>query len=487
MKKPNLIYILADDMGYGDVSALNENCAFKTPNFDNMAQNGVCFTDAHSSSAVCTPSRYSILTGRYNWRSTLKSAVLGGYSRPLIEEGRKTLADLLKDNGYKTAAIGKWHLGMDFARNGDFYEPKNFAAPDNIDYSGKIERSPNTNGFDYYFGISASLDMPPYVYIENDHFISQPDHFTSGTGKGFFRSGPTAPDFIHEEVLDKLTDKVIEKIEEYKEEPFFIYFPMPAPHLPILPKKEFAGQSGTNEYGDFVLQCDDAVGKVNKKLKECGIFENTIVVYTSDNGCSPSADYPELMAKGHNPSYIFRGTKSDIFEGGHRIPLIVQWPDKMPKGEKCSATVCLCDIMATMAELLDISYDEKTGVDSISNLALWYNPHGEEVRKDLIHQSIDGSLSIRKGRFKLEMCPGSGGWSDPISGQEPETLPKVQLYDLSIDIGETKNVYDVYPDVVEELRALLKDYVLNGRSTPGPSQMNDGEQVWEKIQWIKEE
>ena len=487
MKKPNLIYILADDMGYGDISAFNENCGFRTPNFDEMAENGVRFTDAHATSAVCTPSRYGILTGRYNWRSWLKVSVLGGYSQPLIEEGRITVADMLKENGYRTAAIGKWHLGMEFAMEPGFEEPAPYLVCDHVDYKAKINRSPITNGFDYYFGISASLDMPPYVYIENDRFTACPDHITEGTGMAYSRKGPTAPDFVHEEVLGKLTDKVLEKIDEYKDDPFFIYFPMPAPHTPILPTAEFRGKSGTNAYGDFVLQCDDVVGRVNRKLKELGLFENTIVIYTSDNGCSPMANYPELLEKGHNPSYIFRGTKADIYEGGHRIPLIVQWPDQVPKGRQCDRTVCLCDLMATMADYLGITLDEKTGVDSFSNLSLWLDPDGDEVREDLIHQSIDGSLSIRKGSFKLEMCPGSGGWSYPMPGQEPADAPRFQLYDLSKDIGEKNNVIAEYPEVAKELKAILKDHIFRGRTTKGPKQENNGQQVWDTIRWVEED
>lgn len=486
MAKPNLIYILADDMGYGDISALNENCGFQTPNLDEMAENGICFTDAHATAAVCTPSRYGILTGRYNWRSRLKSSVMGGYSEALIETGRKTLADMLKENGYRTAMIGKWHLGMHFAKEPGFVEKPDFDACDHVDYAGKIERSPVSNGFEYFYGISASLDMPPYIYIENDHFTALPDHVTKGTGKGFFREGPTAPGFVQERVLDELTDKVLEKIEEYRAEPFFLYFPMPAPHTPILPAEQFRGKSGTNEYGDFVLHCDDVAGRINRKLKELGLYENTIVIYTSDNGCSPMADYPRLLEKGHNPSYVFRGTKADIYEGGHRIPLIVQWPEKVPKGKRCGAVVCLCDIMATMADYLQLTPDPGMGEDSVSNLPLWLNPDGGEVREDLIHQSIDGSLSIRKGRFKLEMCPGSGGWSDPRPGEEPAGAPRFQLYDLSADIGERWNVIGDYPEVEQELRALLKAHIFRGRSTPGPARRNDGELVWETIRWVEE-
>ena len=361
-KKPNVIYILADDMGYGDIRAFNEKCPFETPHLDALCKNGVKFTDAHSSSAVCTPSRYSILTGRYNWRSRLKSSVVGGYSEPLIEEGRKTVANLFKENGYRTVMIGKWHLGMSFSKTPDFQEVPDFDACSGVDYKGRIARSPVSNGFDYYYGISGSLDMPPYVYIENDHFTEVPDHETESKGKKYWRKGPTGAHFHHENVLDELTEKVTQEIENNKdgETPFFIYFPMPAPHTPILPGKEFQGKSGTNEYGDFVLHCDDVVGRLTEKLKETGLYDNTIVIYTSDNGCSPMADYKELEEKGHNPSYVFRGTKSDIYEGGHRIPLIVQWPEELHGVKRLCAFLILWRQWRRFSESLFRTTAERT-------------------------------------------------------------------------------------------------------------------------------
>lgn len=486
MEKPNLIYILADDMGYGDISALNENCVFCTPNLDKMAEEGICFTDAHSTSAVCTPSRYGILTGRYNWRSRLKSGVVGGYSEPLIEPGRKTIANLLREQGYTTAAVGKWHLGMRFARKEGFVESPEYGACDHVDYGGKIECSPLTYGFDYFYGISASLDMPPYIYIENDHFTALPDHEVQGQGKGYCRKGPAAPGFLHENVLDELTQKVLQKLEEYRGKPFFMYYPMTAPHTPILPAARFQGMSQTNEYGDFVLHCDDVVGRIIHKLKELDLYDNTIVIYTSDNGCSPAADYAKLLEKGHNPSYVFRGTKVDIYEGGHRIPLLVQWPARIPRGRKCSFLVCLCDLYATMAQYLGVVPEPETAVDSVSNLSLWMNPDSGEVREELVHQSIDGSLSIRQGRFKLEMCPGSGGWSYPRPGQEPEGSPRFQLYDLETDIGEKVNRIAEYPKEADRLKNRLAQIIKDGRSTKGPLQLNDGEAVWDTIRWVEE-
>lgn len=487
MSKPNLIYILADDMGYGDISALNEHCGFTTKYLDQMAGRGMCFTDAHATSAVCTPSRYGILTGRYNWRSRLKSHVMGGYSEPLIEEGRRTVGDLLKEKGYRTIMIGKWHLGMNFAKEPGFVEMPGFDACDHVDYGRRIDRSPTANGFDYFYGISASLDMPPYIYIENDRFTALPDHVTKGTGKGYFREGPTAPGFVHAHVLDELTDKVLEQIEENRERPFFLYFPMPAPHTPILPAERFWGKSGTNEYGDFVLHVDDVVGRIQRKLQETGLLDNTIVIYTSDNGCSPAAGFPELLEKGHNPSYVFRGAKADIYEGGHRVPLIVQWPGQIPAGSFCDRVVCLSDLMATVCDLLGIDMKEEDGVDSVSNLSLWKKPDGPEVREDVIHQSIDGSLSIRKGKWKLAMCPGSGGWSAPQPGEEAAEAPRFQLYDLSLDIGEQRNVIEAHPEEARELRGILKRHILRGRSTPGPVQENNGQAVWDTVRWIEEE
>ena len=364
-----------------------------------------------------------------------------------------------------------------------------FDACSGVDYKGRIARSPVSNGFDYYYGISGSLDMPPYVYIENDHFTEVPDHETESKGKKYWRKGPTGAHFHHENVLDELTEKVTQEIENNKdgEAPFFIYFPMPAPHTPILPGKEFQGKSGTNEYGDFVLHCDDVVGRLTEKLKETGLYDNTIVIYTSDNGCSPMADYKELEEKGHNPSYVFRGTKSDIYEGGHRIPLIVQWPEELHGGKVCKKIVCLSDFMATMAEILGVSLPDNCGEDSVSNLPLWKEPEGDEVRKDIVHQSIDGSLSIRRGNFKLEMCQGSGGWSEPVSGTKDESLPRFQLYDLSDDIGERKNVIEEHKELAGELRNILKSYVENGRSTPGEPQSNNGQRIWETVSWLDEE
>lgn len=477
-KQPNFVYILADDMGYGDVSCLNEHSKIHTRHIDSLAAQGMCFTDAHATSAVCTPSRYGILTGRYNWRTPLKEFVLEGFSKALVEPGRQTVASLLGQAGYATACVGKWHLGMNFTPSGP--------EEGEIDYRAEITGGPVDCGFDYYYGISASLDMPPYAYIENRHFTQVPNRITEGTMPGFWRKGPTAPDFVHQDVLPHLTQKAVDVIHQHKQNPFFLYFALPAPHTPILPAPQFQGKTNTNAYGDFVLMCDDVVGRILQALEDCGLAENTVVVYTSDNGCSPWVDYPALLAAGHNPSYHFRGTKADIFEGGHRVPLMVRWPKAINPGTVCEETVCLCDFMATAAEIVGLPLAENAGEDSVSNLPLWLGtPCAGPLREATVHHSIDGSFSLRKGDWKLELCAGSGGWSDPKPGEEAPGLPPYQLYNLAQDVGETKNLAGEYPDIVEEMRLLLKSYVQNGRSTPGMPQQNTGAPFWPQLCWME--
>ncbi len=478
--KPNIIYILADDMGYGDVSCLNKDSKISTTHLDRLAAAGMIFKDAHASSAVCTPSRYSILSGRYNWRSLLKEGVSWGYDAPIIEPGRMTVASFLKTHGYNTACVGKWHLGWNWAKNGNEIE--------DVDYSEPIGSGPTAFGFDAFFGISASLDMPPYVYVENDRVTARPDQFTAGRrDKEFWRQGPIAPDFDHEQVLPTLTEKALAYLHDFAQQdaPFFLYFPLPAPHTPILPTAEFRGLSGTNAYGDFCLQVDDLVGQIMQALDEKSIADNTILLFTTDNGCSPMADFEELALVGHHPSYIFRGHKADIYEGGHRIPLIIRWPDLIKPGSATDETLCLVDLLATCADILQDELPANAGEDSVSNLPLWRGePLDSPLREATIHSSVDGSLSIRQGRWKLEMCPGSGGWSYPRPGEESADSPPLQLYDLDTDIGERQNLSEQRPDVVEQLKSLLTQYVRNGRSTPGEPQNNEGGDEWAQLWWM---
>ncbi len=469
VEHPNIIYILADDMGYGDVSALNENSKIHTKYIDQLATEGISFTDAHSGSSVCTPTRYGILTGRYAWRSRLKKGVTWSYDSPVIDKNRMTVADVLNDNGYHTAAIGKWHLGLDWDKREDGA----------VNLLGPIQNGPKALGFDYFYGIAASLDIPPYIYIENDRTTaSQIDTVEKNEGMGFWRRGPIGNDFEFEDVLPRLTQKAVSYIykQSKSEKPFFLYFPLPAPHTPILPTEKFQGKSGTNPYGDFVLMVDDVVGQIMTAIDENGITDNTLIIFTSDNGCSPMANFKELAEMGHNPSYVFRGHKADIFEGGHRIPFIARWPNKIQPNQQSNESISLTDLMATCAAIVKQDLAENTGEDSYNILTALRGNNKNPIREAVVHHSDHGDFAIRQGKWKLNFCPGSGGWSYPTPTVAMALdIPPVQLYDLDNDPGEKKNVASAYPDEVKSLTALMTKYVEEGRSTPGSSQENGGE------------
>ncbi|MBU3011295.1 arylsulfatase [Polaribacter vadi] len=491
-KKPNIIYILADDLGYGDVTSFNPNSKIPTVNLDKMAENGIKFTDAHTSSAVCTPTRYGILTGRYNWRSRLKSSVLGGYSKSLITPNRITVADILKNQGYSTAFIGKWHMGWDwsFENESEVKKINSLNIIQKVNYKEPIKNGPSTHGFDYTFGFCGSLDMPPYVFVENDMPTMVPTRNTvNKDAKGHWRNGPTSDDFVHETVLQDLTDRAITYIDEKakEEKPFFLYFPLPAPHTPILPTKEFLGKSNTNKYGDFVMQVDDVVGQIREKLKDLGISENTLLVFTSDNGCSPRANFEELEKFNHDPSYVFRGMKSDIYEGGHRVPFIVEWPNKALKKTSSNQTICTTDFFATCADITNYQIKETEGEDSFSMLPLLLKNENQKIREYTVHHSIDGSFAIRQGDWKLCVAKGSAGWSYPKLSEirkQKLDLPAMQLFNIKKDVGETKNLITKMPQKAAELKAALKKIILEGRSTEGEIQTNEGMEGWKQIKEI---
>jgi arylsulfatase A len=491
IKAPNIIYILADDLGYGDLKCFNPDSKIPTPNLDNMAKNGIKFTDAHTSSAVCTPTRYGILTGRYNWRSSLKSSVLSGYSKSLIKQEQTTIAEMLKTQGYSTAYIGKWHLGWDWKiKAEDRLDINNLNATPEVDFSIPVKNGPLTHGFDYSFGFSGSLDMAPYVYVENDKATMVPSKTTvSVDEKGFWRKGLTSDDFNHSHLLQDLTDKAVNYISKKAKSnsPFFLYFPLPAPHTPILPTTEFLGKSNTNMYGDFVMQVDDVVRQIRETLKKQGISENTMLVFVSDNGCSPRANFEELAEVYHNPSYIFRGHKADIFEGGHRVPFVVEWPGKAMKNTSSNKTICTTDFFATCADITGYKIQDAEAVDSYSMLSLITGKSDESIREYTVHHSINGSFAIRKDHWKLILCPDSGGWSYPTPQEYKDKkmdLPALQLYNLATDIGETKNLLAEYPEKAVELKAALKKIILDGRSTPGLIQENEGMEGWQQIESI---
>jgi len=346
---PNIVVIYADDLGYGDVQCYNpERGKISTPHIDKLASQGMRFMDAHSSSGVCTPSRYTLLTGRYHWRTSLQRGVLGGMSPPLIAPDRLTVAGLLKEQGYATACIGKWHLGMVMPR------PLT---------KGAIKRGPTTNGFDYFFGISASLDMAPYAFIENDRFTEAPTavkNLLIVNGKDG-RRGPAAPSFESEQVLPMLAQKSAEWISARRDKPFFLYLALNSPHTPLAPTKAWKGESGLGDYADFVMQTDGIIGEVLAALDDAGIAENTLVIVTSDNGCAPyvgvkvtqnprdshdkMGSVADLEAKGHFPSGPLRGYKADAWEGGHRVPFIVRWPGIVKPGSLCDDLIHQADLI----------------------------------------------------------------------------------------------------------------------------------------------
>ncbi|WP_100065047.1 sulfatase family protein [Miniphocaeibacter massiliensis] len=523
-KKPNVILMLIDDLGIGDVSCFNQDGKIKTENIDSLAKEGMRFENSHSSSSLCTPSRYGLLTGRYNWRSSLKSSLLKGDSQTLIEHDRKTIAHLFKDEGYNTAAVGKWHLGMDWVYKEypdfDAYEliPENY--PDNIDkkylfgrdnifdptyntytvegididYSKKIKFGPNQYGFDYFYGTAASLDQPPFVYIENDKATEIPYKVTGipnldrKTAKQphYWQLGVIGDKYKHDECPNIMQEKVLDLINDYSEseDPFFIYYPCHLIHGPILPDKNAFGSSKIGSYGDIVLQLDRYIGEIISTLKNKGIFEDTVFVFTSDNGASGIADFPKLKKLGHNPSGIYRGHKMDIWEGGHREPTIVCYPKLIKKGSIAKQMICHTDFFATFAELLGVKLDDKTAEDSFSNLSIW-NGENTEVRDSLISSSANGGFSIRTSEWKLNMVEDGG--SDLRA--KLFYYGPCELFKIKEDARELNNVINEYPEVVKELMSKLEEHIKNGRSSLGEKQKNDrnnptGE--WNSISWMKD-
>jgi arylsulfatase A-like enzyme len=485
--RPNIVFILADDLGYGDVKCLNPEGKIATPNLDRIAREGIIFTDAHSSSAVCTPTRYGLMTGRYNWRSRLQSGVQGGMSPRLIEPGRLTVPALLRQHGYHTCAIGKWHLGMDWALKpgarafGDDIETG--PAGWNADFTKPITDGPNSVGFDDFYGLGGSLDMVPYTFIENDHVTAVPTvdkkfPMMFGRTNGYTRNGPAAAEFEAVDVLPTLTRKAVEYVTRRSDlalrgQPFFLYLALASPHTPIIPSQGWQRKSGLNPYADFVMQTDASVGEVLRALDRGQFTTNTLVVFTSDNGCAPQAGFTALMKQGHNPSYHFRGTKADIYEGGHHVPFLARWPGHVAAGSKTSQLICLNDLMATCAELLETTLPPNAGEDSVSFLGALFGDSSRASRKNLVHHSINGSFAIREGDWKLALCAGSGGWSEPRPGSAAERdLSKVQLFNLAEDPREKVNLQDKRPELVARLTGLLEKQVAKGRSTPGNPQTN---------------
>ena len=470
--RPNIVYLLADDLGYGDVQCLNpQRGKIKTPALDKLASQGMTFTDAHSGSSVCTPTRYGLLTGRYAWRTRLQSGVFDGTDDPpLIAAGRLTVPALLKQQGYTTAALGKWHLGFNSEPPADAQaidpqaakrmkkEAGGKRAPGSmgLPVGSRIIEGPVTRGFDYFWGCSNARTMSGL--IENERVIEKIEPIT---------------------MLPRLGQRAVSYIAEHAAaakagQPFFLYLPLTSPHTPILPTPEWQGKSGLGIYGDFVMQTDAVVAEVLAALEKHGLADNTLVVFTSDNGCSPAAGTAELERQGHFASAQFRGSKSDIWDGGHRVPFFVRWPGRIKAGSQCPQLICHTDLMATCAEILGAKLPDNAGEDSLSILPALLGKDPAPLRETVVHHSINGRFAIRQGPWKLEFCPGSGGWGKPGDADaSTQGLPAVQLYDLTSDIGETKNLQSAHPEIVAKLTSLLESQVANGRSTPGAKQPND--------------
>ena len=458
--RPNIVFILCDDLGYGDVQCLNpERGKIKTPCVDKLATEGMTFTDAHSGSSVCTPTRYGLLTGRYSWRSKLQSGVVQGFAPNLIVEDRPTVASFLNSQGYHTGIIGKWHLNFQYVdpATGTPLEKANKKSLAPV--GSTIPDGPVHRGFDYFHGFHHARDMKGV--IENDKVIAHEDEIN---------------------MLPRLTRKAVEYIDARsaeKEKPFFLYVPFGSPHTPILPTKEWQGKSGLGDYADFVMQTDAGVGAITDALKRNGLADNTLVIFSSDNGCSKAANFKNLESHGHYASAHMRGSKADIWDGGHRIPFILRWPGKVAPASKSDQLICLTDLFATLSDLTSKPLPAGSAEDSVSFLPALSGKPIESARAGVIHHSVSGHFAYRQGKWKLCLAKGSAGWTGPKERELPDDAPKAQLYDLEKDPGETTNLYATHPEVAERLLKLLEADVNNGRSTDGTAAKNDAQiDIW---------
>jgi len=485
--QPNIVVLYADDLGYGDVQCYNpDQGKIPTPNIDRLAAEGMRFTDGHSSSGVCSPSRYTILTGRYHWRSRLQRGIVGLWGAPLITPDRLTIAGLAKKKGYRTACIGKWHLGWNWPippdkkslfRTTGYRGKKDLQATDEHRaawrevFSKPIPGGPTAVGFDEYFGTDVP-NWPPYCFIENDRTVGIPSEYADP--KLFARNqasqqGPALKGWTLEPILPTLGDRAVAFIRRQARspEPFLLYLPFTTPHTPLAVNKEWKGKSGINLYADLVMETDHVVGRVLKALDDSGVSKNTLVIFTSDNGCAPYIGVQDMEKKGHFASGPLRGYKADAWEGGHRVPFIVRWPGVVKPGSVNHQLVHQADLLATFAEILNVPLPDNAGEDSFSLLPLL---RGEDraVRETAISCSIQGVPSLRKGSWKYIAAPGSGGW-----GKGGDTSQPVQLYHLANDLGEESNLASAEPARLAEMQALLEKLITRGRSTPGKPQPND--------------
>ena len=461
--RPNIIYIMCDDLGYGDIKCLAPDTSkISTPHVDRLASEGMTFTDAHSGSSVCTPTRYGLLTGRYSWRTRLQKGVVTGFAPCLIDKNRTTVADFLKAHGYHTAIVGKWHLDFQYLdpKTGEAYSQKKHKTPP---VGAMIPDGPIHRGFDYFHGFHHARNME--AVIEDDRVISH---------------DPVV------NMLPRLTDKSAEYIESRKgnKQPFFLYIPLGSPHTPIVPSPDWEGKSGLGKYGDFVMQTGNVVGEVTKALQKIGATDNTLIIFTSDNGCSKAADIPQLAAQGHKVSAHLRGSKADIWDGGHRVPFIVKWPGKVKAGTTSEALICHVDLFATIAEIIGRPMPAQAAEDSVSFLPALSGKPIKSTRNGVIHHSISGHFAYRQGPWKLCLAKASGGWTAPQENKAGKDAPRGQLYNMKSDVGEQHNLYSSEPAIVDRLLRLLKADIKRGRSTRGPAAKNDVDNI---VLWKSEQ
>ena len=486
--KPNIVYILADDLGYGDPGCYNKDSKIPTPNIDQLAHDGMRFTDAHAPTSVCSPTRYAILTGRYSWRTRLQRGVLGPWDKPLIAPDRLTVGKLLQQQGYTTACIGKWHLGLNYPTTDGKPAASRDNPMSNVDFAKPIADSPITRGFDHYFG-TVVPNYPPYCFVENDHTIGIPSERASG---GLFNiPGPMVQGWELVNILPELTRHAVTWIEDAAKtkKPFFLYLALTSPHYPVVPAPEFVGKSKAGAYGDFVYQTDWTVGRVLDALKRAGVEDNTLVIFTSDNGpevveINPGA-YDRVPQFHHYSMGELRGAKRDAWEGGHRVPFLARWPGKIKAGAVSGETMCHVDFMATVAAIIGAKLPDNAAEDSVNVLpVLLSEPHGAPAREATVHHSGNGKFAMRKGDWVLIDAPsgddnGASGepqWLKDERGYTKHDQPG-ELFNVHDDLAERKNYFAEKPELVAELKALLEKYKHDGRSTPGQAQANDVEIV----------
>lgn len=483
---PNIVIILADDFGVGDIQAHYPENKIPTPHLDRLVAQGMSFSDAHSGSAVCTPTRYGLLTGRYSWRTPLQEWVLACYEPPLIAADRLTLPAFLQEQGYQTACIGKWHLGWEWQgeTSSRMVEPRNRLKTEQWDFTAPIREGPITRGFDYYFGTHVP-NFAPFTFIENDRVTIQPtERYEWNPDEGTvmpkgFDGAPMAPGWRFDRILPTITEKAVDYIhrQAQAEQPFFLYFSMTSPHEPVVPSEAFAGKSGIAPIADFVMETDWSAGQVIQALENAGVADNTLVIFTADNGHSHYTGWEDLVDAGHLPSGPFRGHKGDIWEGGHRVPFVVRWPEKVRAGSTSVQLLCLNDVFATCADLLGEPLPDDAAEDSFSFLPALLSEAAEGGRSSIVHHSVNGEFAYRKDAWKLVFQMPT----DKLATSRGKAVV-ARLYQLEEDIAESTDLAAVEPDLVKALNEAFRNVVDSGRSTPGAPQANDIPVDFETIQ-----